>query len=323
MRPTCNRDRLRTAARCTVLCLSGVRQSFSCCSLRTKTQFMVDLLWSRLRASLASAKTALCTQLAGYVSSRGGRALWGHCAEMDSLSLAYLPIVQALEAYASSADTAELRGDLGSSASAVARIVPQIRQRLSVDFEPAGDPDEDRWRLFQAVITLLRSGAARQPMVLVLEDLYEALDAPRKSFNVAHFSNVLRYLREPERAVQLAFRSLKPGGMVAASEGYLAANWAGGPYADSVMLVVRVLQDENKAQGGDPLMGGRLRALLRQSGFERIVSKPGCSAALSDSKASGAMIRAGWSGNLQADFGAAWDHRGAMRSVDRGDLDLG
>jgi hypothetical protein len=58
---------------------------------------------------------------------------------MDSLSLAYLPIVQPLEAYASSADTAELRGDLGSSASAVARIA-QIRQRLSVDFGPAGDP---------------------------------------------------------------------------------------------------------------------------------------------------------------------------------------
>jgi DNA-binding CsgD family transcriptional regulator len=119
-------------------------------------------------------KTALCTQLAKYVSSRGGRVLWGHCAETEALSLAYLPIVQALEEYTSSMDTLELRDDLGSSASALARIVPQLRQRLCVDVEPASDPDEDRWRLFQAVITMLRSGAARQPIVLMLEDLHEA-----------------------------------------------------------------------------------------------------------------------------------------------------
>src|SRR5215831_12601543 len=119
-------------------------------------------------------KTALCTQLARYVTSRGGRAVWGHCAEADALSVAYLPIVQALEAYASGVGTPELRDDLGTSASALARIVPPLRQRLDVDVEPAVDPDEERWRLFQAVVTLLRGGAARQPILLVLEDLHEA-----------------------------------------------------------------------------------------------------------------------------------------------------
>ena len=37
------------------------------------------------------------------------------------------------------------------------------------------------------------------------------LDLPPDSLDVAHFSNVLRYMREPERAVQLAFRTLKSG----------------------------------------------------------------------------------------------------------------
>jgi ubiquinone/menaquinone biosynthesis C-methylase UbiE len=37
------------------------------------------------------------------------------------------------------------------------------------------------------------------------------LDLPPESFDVAHFSNVLRYMREQERAVQLAFRFLKSG----------------------------------------------------------------------------------------------------------------
>jgi predicted ATPase len=119
-------------------------------------------------------KTALCIQLASYVTGHGGRALWGHCAETDSLSLAYVPIVQALDAYVSAAETGQLQKDLRSTASALARILPQIQERLGVDAEPAADPDEDRWRLFQAVVTLLRSGAARQPIVLVLEDLHEA-----------------------------------------------------------------------------------------------------------------------------------------------------
>lgn len=125
------------------------------------------------------------------------------------------------------------------------------------------------------------------------------LDLPPESFDVTHFGNVLRYLREPERALQLAFRSLKSGAVVAASEGYGAGNWAGGPNAESVMLVGDRLQDENAAHGGDPNIGGRLRVLFRQAGFERIVSKPGYSAALSDSKALGAMFLAGWSKNFR------------------------
>ena len=119
-------------------------------------------------------KTALCTELTRYVVSRGGRALWGHCAETESLSLAYLPLIQALDAYASGVDTAQLEADLGSSAIDVARIVQQMRERLGIQLQPSGDPEEDRWHLFQAVIALLRSIATRQATVLVLEDLHEA-----------------------------------------------------------------------------------------------------------------------------------------------------
>jgi ubiquinone/menaquinone biosynthesis C-methylase UbiE len=37
------------------------------------------------------------------------------------------------------------------------------------------------------------------------------LELPAESFDVAHFSGVLAYLKEPERALKLAFRSLKSG----------------------------------------------------------------------------------------------------------------
>ena len=116
------------------------------------------------------------------------------------------------------------------------------------------------------------------------------LDLPPESFDVAHFSGVLMYLREPERALQLAFRSLKPGGLVAACESYRAGDWAAGPNAESVMFVARLLHDENQARGGDPLIGGRLRALVRKARFERVVGKPGYAAAFSDVRSVGGAI---------------------------------
>jgi predicted ATPase len=58
-------------------------------------------------------KTALCEQLATYVTLRGGRALVGHCYEEGSLSLPYLAFVEALRSYVLSREVKELREELG------------------------------------------------------------------------------------------------------------------------------------------------------------------------------------------------------------------
>jgi ubiquinone/menaquinone biosynthesis C-methylase UbiE len=125
------------------------------------------------------------------------------------------------------------------------------------------------------------------------------LELPPDSFDVAHFNSVLMHLSEPEHAVRLAFRSLKSGGFVAACEAYHPGNWAAGPHAESVMAVARALRDESAARGTDFLIGGRLRALLREAGFERVASEPGYSAAMSDAKRVGAMMRASYAGNYR------------------------
>jgi predicted ATPase len=44
-------------------------------------------------------KTALCEQLATYVLSHGGRMFHGNCYEEGSLSLPYLPFVEAMQSY--------------------------------------------------------------------------------------------------------------------------------------------------------------------------------------------------------------------------------
>jgi tetratricopeptide (TPR) repeat protein/archaellum biogenesis ATPase FlaH len=119
-------------------------------------------------------KTALCEQLSTYVTLRGGRTLVGHCYEAGSLSLPYLAFVEALRSYVLSREVTDLREELGSGAADVARIVSEIRERLKVRVRPKRDPEEDRYRLLQAVTEFLRNAANVQPMLVVLEDLHDA-----------------------------------------------------------------------------------------------------------------------------------------------------
>ena len=119
-------------------------------------------------------KTALCEQLATYVTLRGGRTLVGHCYEAGSLSLPYLAFVEALRSYVLTRDAKDLREELGSGAADVARIISEIRERLKMKLRPPKDPEEERYRLLQAVSEFLTNAANVQPMLVVLEDLHDA-----------------------------------------------------------------------------------------------------------------------------------------------------
>src|SRR5581483_4967452 len=72
-------------------------------------------------------------------------------------------------------DPAGLRQDLGSGAAEVARIISEVRDRVDVEQRPpSNDPDEDRWRLYQALAGFLRNASAVQPLLVILEDLHWA-----------------------------------------------------------------------------------------------------------------------------------------------------
>jgi tetratricopeptide (TPR) repeat protein len=119
-------------------------------------------------------KTALCEQLSTYVTLRGGRTLVGHCYEEGSLSLPYLAFIEALRSYVLAREVKDLREELGSGAADVARIISEIRERLKIKLRPQKDPEEERYRLLQAVTSFLTNAAAVQPMMVVLEDLHDA-----------------------------------------------------------------------------------------------------------------------------------------------------
>jgi DNA-binding CsgD family transcriptional regulator len=141
-------------------------------------------------------KTALCDQVASFVSSQGGRALVGHCHPSGSFNLPYQPFVEAFEREARERDADALRSEmLDADTSEIARIVPMLRDLLNVELSEPGDPEEDRWRLIQSVKGFVRSAAARHPLLLVLEDLH---DADRGTLDLllhlAHSLNDMRLL---------------------------------------------------------------------------------------------------------------------------------
>ena len=119
-------------------------------------------------------KTALCAQLASYVASRGGRTLLGHCYQEGSPSPPYIAFVEAIRRHVVELDLDDLKDNLGSGAEEVARIVPEVRDLLHAEPGAASDPEEDRWRLLNAVTAFLRSAASAQPLAVVLEDLHWA-----------------------------------------------------------------------------------------------------------------------------------------------------
>jgi DNA-binding NarL/FixJ family response regulator len=119
-------------------------------------------------------KTALCDRLAGYAESHGARTLVGRCYGASSLNVPYLPVVEALRTYVLGLDVDTLRIRLGTSASDLARILPDIRVRLNDSDAEPGDSDNQQWRLFQSVTDFVRVIGESQPLVLVLEDLHDA-----------------------------------------------------------------------------------------------------------------------------------------------------
>ncbi|MEP7198941.1 MAG: AAA family ATPase [Chloroflexota bacterium] len=123
-------------------------------------------------------KTALCEQLATYAGLRGGRVLVGHCYESGAgASRPYIAFVETLRAYLSTRDATTLARELGAGAAYLARIVPEMAgHNGSADTlsPPTLDPEDERYRLYEAVTACLRQITRAQTLLLVLEDLHWA-----------------------------------------------------------------------------------------------------------------------------------------------------
>lgn len=119
-------------------------------------------------------KTRLVEEAVARGAVPAERVLWGRAPEHEGAP-PYWPWTQALRGWVGTLDDAALREALGDGAADVARLVPSVAERLP-DVERADglDPQQHRFRVFDAVAGFLRRATASAPMLLVLDDLHWA-----------------------------------------------------------------------------------------------------------------------------------------------------
>ena len=140
-------------------------------------------------------KTRLAERFAAQAREGTALVLWGQCYEGE-VSPPYGPWAEVLSSYASTAGAGRLRELLGAGAPPLARLVPQVRAALPETPAAAPlSPDEERFRLHDAVAQFFLAIAHEQPVVLVLDDLHWAdRDSLRLLRHIARFANRTRLL---------------------------------------------------------------------------------------------------------------------------------
>jgi predicted ATPase len=120
-------------------------------------------------------KTSLSDEAAASATARGVPVSWGRAWEAGGAP-AYWPWLDLLGTLARQLDDAALRAALDDDGGPLlAELVPALRQRLGVSAGFVPPPaDEARFRLWRAVVSLVRAAAAPAGLVLVFDDLHSA-----------------------------------------------------------------------------------------------------------------------------------------------------
>jgi DNA-binding winged helix-turn-helix (wHTH) protein/tetratricopeptide (TPR) repeat protein len=120
-------------------------------------------------------KTRTAGEFAAAARSGGLRVHAAWCRE-EKGAPPYWPWVQLLRGLIGERDADALRSELGAGAARIARIVPEIRERLPdlPESSPEADPEEARFRLFDAIAGFLGCASTHEPRILILDDLHWA-----------------------------------------------------------------------------------------------------------------------------------------------------
>ena len=135
-------------------------------------------------------KTRLADEAVRAAASRGMTTLWGRCWETGGAP-AYWPWVQVLRELVRGSDGPALVESVGAAARFLAPLLPELVEGAAPGAgQLSSDPVQDRFRLFEVAVALLRAGGQRTPLCVVLDDLHAA---DPSSLALLHF--VARNLR--------------------------------------------------------------------------------------------------------------------------------
>ena len=119
-------------------------------------------------------KTRLAETITDDALQRGASVCWGRCYEWEG-SLPYWPWVEILRAIVESLEPDVLAHIVGPRGPILAQIVPEITLHLGgVPALPPMDPDQARFRLFDAVARFLLHASLHRPVIAILDDLHWA-----------------------------------------------------------------------------------------------------------------------------------------------------
>jgi eukaryotic-like serine/threonine-protein kinase len=122
-------------------------------------------------------KSRLAQEAASYARAHGARVVWGRCWEHGGAP-AYWPWAQVLRGLSRGIDLAQLSNWMGSSASEIAQIAPEVGNQIGGVAElpsaSLGQPDAARFRLFDSLNAFIGKAAEVQPLLIVLDDLHAA-----------------------------------------------------------------------------------------------------------------------------------------------------
>ncbi|MFL5861853.1 MAG: ATP-binding protein [Solirubrobacteraceae bacterium] len=115
-------------------------------------------------------KTRLLAETAVRAFAAGTIVLAGRAPEETLVP--YQPFLEALGHYVARAPLEELRSVAREYGAEIGRLIPELRRRVPELPQPdPGDPETDRYRLFEAVAGLLAAISSAVPVLIVLDDL--------------------------------------------------------------------------------------------------------------------------------------------------------
>ena len=128
-------------------------------------------LFSLLAGEPGVGKTRLAEELAQHARSRGFRVFRGRCYDTEGAP-PYAPFVEILRDYIQSRPDDVLVDDLGDDAPEIAKLVPELARLIPIQGDSAPlPPEQERYRLLEAVRCWLENLAHQRPVLLLIEDL--------------------------------------------------------------------------------------------------------------------------------------------------------
>ncbi|HUR86977.1 MAG TPA: AAA family ATPase [Solirubrobacteraceae bacterium] len=230
-------------------------------------------------------KTALARAFVERAAERGAAWAWGTCWDGGGAP-AYWPWVQVVRALARNEGAASLRDLLGDSAPWLAGLLPELSDTPGPPAQQgAMDSDQSRFRLFDALASLLAAVSERRPLVVVLDDLHWAdassllaLEFVAKTvpdvplLAIAAYRHVEAHAREelaaPLGGLARASIRLPLKGLDRDDVGRLAAARAGGlrTPSETAGIAPRLVSAVHTASAGNPFYVDELVQLLARQG---------------------------------------------------------